>query len=364
MCKRSSRMATWNNVWRIVPELCWPWIAGNAWLRSPTGWDGVAWGYGISGSATSYVGRRPSGMPSAAGGRPLFPPLARVQIERVACADPAAYGLHLARWHCRSLQQVVVERAIVDSIHDTTVARILAAASLQPHRSRYWKTATIDAQFTTRAAKILWRYERAAWLYERGEVVLCLDEKPNRQALARRVPTRPMQTGQIERREFEYTRHGTVTFLVSFNVDDGTMWGCCLEANDQEHCLWALGQLARRHPRARRLHLIMDNGSSPIAHETQAYLAGHPRVRAFYTPPHASWRQQAAWLLRAFSDKYLKRFDPASRQHLIDQLQASWPEYNQRVAHPFQWSWTCRNMDAWAQKKGSLIGTKTYATVH
>ena len=101
-------------------------------------------------------------MQSAAGGHPLFPPLERVQIERVACTDPAAYGLHLARWDCRSLQQVVVERAIVDSLHDTTMARILAAASLQPHRSRYWKTATIDAQFTTRAAKILWRYERAA----------------------------------------------------------------------------------------------------------------------------------------------------------------------------------------------------------
>jgi hypothetical protein len=106
-----------------------------------------------------------------------------------------------------------VERAVVASIHYTTIARILAAASLQPHRSRYWKTATIDEQFTCKAAKILWRYERVAWLYERDEVVLCLDEKPNIQALARRMPTQPMRPGQIERREFEYKRYGTVTFL-------------------------------------------------------------------------------------------------------------------------------------------------------
>jgi len=39
---------------------------------------------------------------------------------------------------------VVVAQAIVETIHYTTVARILAEASLQPHRSRYWKTATID----------------------------------------------------------------------------------------------------------------------------------------------------------------------------------------------------------------------------
>jgi homeodomain-containing protein len=130
---------------------------------------------------------------------PVFSPTAAVQIERVACTDPPAYGLRLARWDCRSLQDVVVERAVGGSIHDTPLARILAAASLQPHRRRYWKTATIEEQFTSKAAKILWRYERVAWLSEQDELVLCLDEKPNIQTLARRVPTHPMRPGQIER---------------------------------------------------------------------------------------------------------------------------------------------------------------------
>jgi hypothetical protein len=173
-----------------------------------------------------------------------------------------------------------------------------------------------------------------------------------------------MRPGQIEHREFEYTRHGTVTFRVAFNVDDGPMWGCCLRVNDHEHFLWALGRLARRYPRARRLHLIMDNGSSHIAQATQAYCASHPRLRAFSTPPPASWLNQAAWLRRALSDKYLQRFDPQSRQHLIAHLEASWPEYNRRFAHSFSWSWSCRDLEAWAQKKGTLICTKTYATIH
>jgi hypothetical protein len=63
------------------------------------------------------------------------------------------------------------------------VARILADASLQPHRSRYWKTATIDELFDERAGKILWCYERVAWLSQRGELVISVDEKPNLQAL-------------------------------------------------------------------------------------------------------------------------------------------------------------------------------------
>ncbi len=98
---------------------------------------------------------KPSRIWNVADARPFFPSLERVQIERAACTEPAAYGLHLTHWDCRSLQQVVVEQAIVTSIHFTTVARILAAGSLQSHRSRYWKTATIDDEFVTLAAKVL-----------------------------------------------------------------------------------------------------------------------------------------------------------------------------------------------------------------
>jgi transposase len=195
-------------------------------------------------------------------------------------------------------------------------------------------------------------------------VVLCLDEKPQLQALARRVPTQPMRPGQIERREFEYQRHGTVTFLAALNVYDSTMWGCCLEANDHEHFLKALSRLVRCYPYARRLHLILDNGPSHIAQATKVYVASHPRLRAFYTPPHASWLNQAELLLRTFLDKCLQRFDSQSRQHLIDHLEASGSEYNRRFAHPFTWSWSCRDLYAWARKKGTAICTKTDATVH
>jgi hypothetical protein len=301
-------------------------------------------------------------MPRAADAPASFPPLQRVAIERMACTAPQAYGLQVARWDCRSLQQVVIEQAIVASIHYTTVAHLLAKASLHPHRSRYWKTAQLDEDFVRLAAKVRWCYEAVDWLHRRGEVVICMDEKPNLQALRRVAPTQPMGPGHSERREVEYERKRVVHFLVAFNVYEGTMLGWCLDNNDHEHFLWGVRQVERRYPKARRLQLIMDNGGSHIAHETSQYFARRPRLRALYTPTHASWLNQAELLLWAFTAKYLARFDPESRQHLIDHLTLSVPEYNHRFAHPFEWSWTRRKLYAWAAKKGDEIRSQT--TVH
>jgi hypothetical protein len=108
----------------------------------------------------------------------------------------------------------------------------------------------------------------------------------------------------------------------------------------------------------------MDNGSSHIDHHVGEYLATRPRMRALFTPAHPSWLNQAELLLHAFSAKYFNRFDADSWQHLIDHLNESWPEYNQRFAHPFNWSWTRRHMYHWAEVQDTLICTKIYATKH
>jgi hypothetical protein len=303
-------------------------------------------------------------MPNAAGDPKPFPPLQRVRIERLACTHPSAYGRPLSRWDMRSLQQEVIAQAIVENIHYTTVARLLAAASLQPHRCRYWKTARVDAAFVRQAAQVLWCYERVQGLHRQGELVICVDEKPNVQALSRRAPTQPMRPGELMRREFEYKRHGTTNLIVALNVRSGRMWADTLEANDHRCFLDALGHIARHWKGAKRLHLILDNGPSHVDQQTRRFLARHARFRPIYTPAHAGWLNQAELLLRAFTDKYMKCFDATSRQMLVDHLHASWPDYNRHYAHPFEWSWSRNKMHAWAEKKQTLICSKTFATVH
>lgn len=118
----------------------------------------------------------------------FFPPLQRVAIDRVACPAPDAYGLQVSRWEWRALPQVVVEHALVEPSHSTTVAPMLAHASLPPHRSRYWKTARLDEAFLRLAAKVLGGSESVDWRQRRGEVVIGREETPSLQALRRVAP--------------------------------------------------------------------------------------------------------------------------------------------------------------------------------
>nr|WP_224365397.1 transposase [Hyalangium versicolor] len=173
----------------------------------------------------------------------------------------------MTHWSTRSLALAARRQGIASTISHSTVALILRDAELQPHRSRYWKTPVPDETFRAQAAKVLWCYEHVVALAEQGEVVLCVDEKPNIQALERRRPTRTMRPGLIEQQEFEYVRHGTVNFLVKLVVPTGLMRGWCLEHNDSASLRAVLPQLLGEHRDARRIHLIWDNGASPIFRE-------------------------------------------------------------------------------------------------
>lgn len=283
-------------------------------------------------------------MPLVVAGLASFPPLERVQVERLACCEPAGLGLHLTHWSTRSLAEVAMAADLVPHIAHSTVSLLLRDADLQPHRFRYWKTPTFDDAFAQQAAPILWCYEQIERLAQREEFVLCWDEKPNLQAVERK-PCRPMRPGQIERQEFEYTRHGTVNFGSALVVHDGTMRSWCLEHNNSQDLCPALAELFAGFKGARRLHLIWDGGSSHGSGYTRDFLRSYGRwVRILTTPPHAGWLNQGELLLRAFSARYIQRGVWESREQLKLHLLEATVEYDRLFAHPFSWSWTRRDM--------------------
>jgi hypothetical protein len=52
-------------------------------------------------------------------------------------------------------------------------------------------------------------------------------------------------------------------------------------------------------------------------------------------------------LNNAFGFHYLRRGSWTSREEFIAYIAASWPEYNERYTHPFEWTWTNQKMRRW-----------------
>ena len=72
--------------------------------------------------------------------------------------------------------------------------------------------------------------------------------------------------------------------------------------------------------------------------------------RPRFTPAHASWLDEAEILNNAFGYHYLRRASWTNRQEFIAHIANSWQEYNERYAHPFEWTWTNQKMRRWFAK--------------
>src|SRR4051812_48165352 len=196
-----------------------PWLSRCNATRPPSGES--------AGATKSTVSISCWGRPLGRAAPSSFPPLQRAQIVELACLEPIAKGLHITHWTSKDLARQAVKDGIIPSISDRTVRMILNEVDLQPHRTRYWRTARVDAEFKRRAEKVLWCYANADRLAKRGYWVVCVDEKPNCQVLERQ-PIRRSIPGSIERQEFEYTRHGTVNILAFLIVHSGRMEASCI----------------------------------------------------------------------------------------------------------------------------------------
>jgi hypothetical protein len=279
-----------------------------------------------------------------------FPPLQRAQIVQLACLEPVAKGLHITHWSSQDLAWQAIADGVVPAISAATIRRILHDVDLQPHRTRYWKTARWDAQFKQRAEKVLWCYSNAQRLAAQGLWNVCIDEIPNCQVLERR-PIRRAIPGSIEQQEFEYTRHGTVNILVFLTVHTGRMEAMIVDRKDTVHYIQALKRFKQRHRWLKGVFLIQDGDPSHTAGDTRHYFATTSAWwRPRFTPVHASWLNQAEILIHSFKHHYLKRQSWHSRDEFIEHVMASWPEYNDRYAKPIEWTWINHKMRRWFEK--------------
>jgi transposase len=235
-----------------------------------------------------------------------------------------------SHWSARLVAERLADEV---GISASQVGRILADLDLKPHQVRGWRNRPDDPAFFERAADVCGLYLNAP----ENALVLGVDEKTAIAARSRKHPTKPLTAGLVERREFEYTRHGTACLMAALNVHTGQVLGSNAQRNDSAHFIGFLAEIDRAVPRELSIHVVLDNGSSHVSRQTKAWLAAHPRFQAHYTPKHASWLNQVELFFSILARRLLKRGEFASRAELVQRIMAFIADYD-RTARPFRWT--------------------------
>jgi transposase len=148
------------------------------------------------------------------------------EVKAMACRPPAAREVPLSRWSSAELAAQAVAEGLAVSVSASTVRRWLAEDAIKPWQHRSWIFPR-DPDFATKAARVLDLYQRIWDGISLGEdeYVISADEKSQLQALSRCHPSLSPAPGRVGRVEFEYDRHGTLSYFGAYDVHHAALMG-------------------------------------------------------------------------------------------------------------------------------------------
>lgn len=231
----------------------------------------------------------------------------------------------------------VAMKAASIPISASQIGRILADDDVKPHRVQGWLTRRDTPEFWERAADVCGLYLEPPV----NAVVLSIDEKTSIQAKSRKHPTKGVQPGRPERREFEYRRHGTASLIAALDVATGKVTATDVARNDSAHFVEFLADIEAAIDRDLSIHIVLDNGSSHRSKATKKWLSEHPRFVVHHTPVHASWLNQVEAFFSILTRKVLRRGEFASRDDLVNRMLA-FIEHRNQTAQPFKWAYDAK----------------------
>ena len=105
------------------------------------------------------------------------------------------------------------------------------------------------------------------------------DEMTGVQALERKQPGLTLQPGQVERREYEYIRHGTLSFIVNFEVATGQIGTVSYgSTRTEEDYINHIKRSVEADPLVVKWHFISDNLNIHQAESLVRYVAAESDI--------------------------------------------------------------------------------------
>jgi transposase len=201
-----------------------------------------------------------------------------------------------------------------------------------------------------------------------GTKVVSVDEKPGIQALERDGATLPTMAEKVERREFNYIRHGTQVLTANLDIATGKLMSETIadtrtEADFADHIerliqsdpladLIILCDQLNTHKSESLVRLVASTlgdgqelgekgkwGILKSMETRQAYLSDPThRIRFVYTPKHTSWLNPIEVWFSILDKHVLRRGNFISKEDLTRKIQRYIAYYNQHFAKAWKWS--------------------------